>query len=122
MATKRRVGPGPRSLIAIVLVGFVLVATGVIARRVWGVRQQRDIRKLQQHRDALEADRIHLEGAIRDASSRARLEPIAEQRLNMHIATPEQQVFISRHRTPDTASGASPRAGRDSQHTPHDSL
>lgn len=101
MATQRRVaksgGGGRRSLIAVVLIGFVLVATGVIARRVWGVRQETDIRKLQQRRDALEADRIRLEGAIREASSRARLQPIAEQRLNMHIATPEQQVFIPRH-------------------------
>jgi actin-like ATPase involved in cell morphogenesis len=97
MASKRRVAPGRRSVIAIVLVGFVLVATGVIARRVVGVRQQTDIRKLRQMRDGLVADRVRLEGAIREASSRSHLQPIAEQRLNMHIATPEQQVFISRH-------------------------
>jgi cell division protein FtsL len=97
MAKKRRVAPGRRSLIALLLVGFVLVATGVIARRVWGVRQQTEIRKLRQTRDGLEADRIRLEGAIRDASSRTHLQPIAEQHLNMHIARPEQQVFLSRN-------------------------
>ena len=99
MATKRRVAgvkPGRRSLFALVLVGFVLVTSGVIARRVMGARQQRDLRILQEKRTALEAERIRLEGAIRDASSRARLQPIAEQRLNMHIPTAEQQVILPR--------------------------
>lgn len=92
-----------------VLVGFVLVATGVIARRVLGVQQQRAIRDLQRKRDGLIGDRIRLEGAIRDASSRARLQPIAEQRLNMHIPKPDQQVILPRVGSPQ------PKA------TPHDS-
>ena len=96
MAKKRSVVPGRRSLIAIVLVGFVLAATGVIARRVLGVSQQREIRRLRQTRDGLEADRIRLEEAIRSASSRARLQPIAEQRLNMRIPKPDQQVLLNR--------------------------
>lgn len=106
---KRRVKPGRRGFIAMVLVGFVLVTTGVIARRVFGVQQQREIRKLQQRRNALEADRIRLETDIRDASSRARLQPIAEQRLNMHIPTPDQQVLL-------------PRTANKAPRTPHDSL
>src|SRR5579862_6533135 len=93
---KRRVAAKGRSVIALVLVGFVLVTTGVIARRVLGVRQAGDIRTLQRKRDALDAERIRLGGAIRDASSRARLQPIAEQRLNMHIPKPEQQVLLPR--------------------------
>jgi len=106
---KRRVKPGRRGIIAMVLVGFVLVTTGVIARRVFGVRQQQDIRKLQQKRNALEADRVRLETAIRDASSRAHLQPIAEQRLNMHIPTPDQQVLL-------------PRTANKTPRTTHDSL
>jgi cell division protein FtsL len=94
MATTRRVAPGRRSAIALLLVGFVLVSTGVILRRVWGVRQETEIRKLRQTREALEAERIRLDGAIRDASSRRSLQPIAEQRLNMHIPTPDQQVIL----------------------------
>lgn len=97
---KRRGKPGPRSLIAIVLVGFVLMATGVIARRVLGVAAATDIRRLRQRREALEADRIRLEGVIREASSRARLQPIAEQRLNMHIPSPDQQVLLPRSTNP----------------------
>jgi cell division protein FtsL len=105
---KRQVAARRRSLIALVLVGFVLVTTGVIARRVTGVRQQREIRDLVRKREALSAERIKLEEAIRDASSRARLQPIAEQRLNMRIPTPDQQVFLSR----------TPKPSR----TPNDSL
>ena len=105
---KRRVGPG--RLIALVLVGFVLVTTGVIARRVRGLQVQREIRDLERTRDALLAERVRLEGAIRNASSRARLQPIAEQRLNMHIPKPGQQVFLSRssnaHPTEKSASPA----------------
>lgn len=106
---KRRIAAGRRSLIALVLVGFVLVTTGVIARRAYGVVQQVDIRKRQRQLDALEAERIKLETAIRDASSRARLQPIAEQRLNMHIPTPDQQVLL-------------PRPKPNAQRPPHDSL
>jgi hypothetical protein len=101
---KRRVTAGRRSLIALALVGFVSVATGVIARRVYGVREQREIRKLQRVRDSLITERIRLEGVIRDASSRARLHPIAEQRLNMHIPKADQQVFLN----PATKGAARP--------------
>ena len=106
---KRRVAAGRRSIIALVLVGFVLVTTGVIARRAYGVVQQADIRKRQRQLDALAAERVRLETAIRDASSRARLQPIAEQRLNMHIPTPDQQVLL-------------PRPKNNAPRAPHDSL
>ena len=105
---KRRVAARRRSLIALLLVGFVLVTAGVITRRVYGVRQQSDIRRLRQRRDSLAAERIRLESVIRDASSRVRLQPIAEQRLNMHIPTPEQQIFLTHTR------GARPQPARDS--------
>jgi cell division protein FtsL len=106
---KRRVAPGSRSLIALALVGFVSVATGVIARRAYGVREQGEIRQLQHARDVLITERIRLEGVIRNASNRARLQPIAEQRLNMHIPKADQQVIIN----PPTKAAARP---------PHDSL
>ncbi|HXT18276.1 MAG TPA: hypothetical protein VN706_21775 [Gemmatimonadaceae bacterium] len=103
-------GPSTRGMLALVLIGFVAVSTVVILRRVIGVKQQTEIRKLEQKRDALEADRIRLDGEIRDASSRQVLEPIAEQRLNMHIATPQEQVILA------------PPPQRRSTSTPHDSL
>jgi cell division protein FtsL len=96
MAKKRRVAPRRRSMVAVVLVGFVLIASGVIARRVLGVQWQTEIRRLQEKRAALDADRVRLEAMIRDASSRARLQPIAEQKLNMHIPTADEQVILPR--------------------------
>src|SRR4051812_14341643 len=111
---KRRVAPNWRVVIALVLAGFVLVTTGVIARRGYGVRQERRIHDLQRKRNVLEADRVRLEGAIRDGSSRARLQPIAEQRLNMHIAKAGQLIILP-SRSKDSSAKPSPRA-------PHDTL
>jgi cell division protein FtsL len=85
-----------RSTVALVLVGFVLVATGVIARRTYGIGQARALRELDRRRQALEAERVKLDVEIRDASSRARLAPIAEQRLNMHVPSPDQVIMLPR--------------------------
>jgi cell division protein FtsL len=83
-----------RSTVALALFGFVLVATGVIARRTYGIDQARALRELDRRRQSLEAERVKLAGEIRDASSRARLAPIAEQRLNMHVASPDQIIML----------------------------
>lgn len=93
---RRGVARSRRSVIALGLLGFVLVATGVIARRTYGIGQARAIRDLERRRSALEAERLRLEASIRDASSRARLAPIAEQRLHMHVPTPDQVIMIPR--------------------------
>lgn len=82
-----------RSLIFLALLGFLLVATGVIWRRSLGIARARQLRELDERRTALEAQEAALEGAIRDASSRARLAPIAEERLGMRIP-PESLVII----------------------------
>ena len=78
------------------LVGFLLVATGVIARRTFGIGQARDIRARETQRDALEATRVQLEVDIRDASSRARLGPVAERRLQMYVPPDSQVVILKR--------------------------
>ncbi|PYP66539.1 MAG: hypothetical protein DMD26_07470 [Gemmatimonadetes bacterium] len=90
--TRRRLSR--RSTVALALLGFVLVATGVIARRTYGIDQARTLRELDRRRQALEAERVKLDGEIRDASSRARLAPIAEQRLNMHVPSPDQVIML----------------------------
>jgi cell division protein FtsL len=89
-----------RSKIALALFGFVLVATGVIARRTYGIGQARALRDLERKRDALDAERVKLESEIREASSRERLAPIAERRLNMHVPTPDQVIMLPRPTTP----------------------
>jgi cell division protein FtsL len=100
-----------RSTVALVLVSFVLVATGVIARRTYGIDQARTLRELDRRRQALEAERVKLDGEIRDASSRARLAPIAEQRLNMHVPSPDQVIMLPRP-VPRATRGAADTVSR----------
>ena len=85
-------------MIALVLLGFFIVATGVIARRTFGISQARTLRALERQRDAVDASRVKLEAEIRDASSRARLVPLAEQRLHMHVPSDSEVIIL--HRSP----------------------
>jgi len=87
---------GTPSLIAIVLLGFFAVATGVIARRTFGIDQSRALRTLERQRDAVDAARVRLEAEIRDASSRARLVPIVQQRLHMYVPADSQVIILRR--------------------------
>lgn len=84
-----------RTFVALVLFGFVCIATGVIWRRSVGVAQARAITKLDQQRADLEARRAALEGEIRDATSRARLAPIAEK-LGMRVPSDSQVITLPR--------------------------
>ena len=81
---------------ALVLLGFVVIASGVILRRTYGIAGAREIQMLESRRSGLIAERLRLEGEIRSASSRARLQPIAEQRLQMHLPTEAQVVYLTR--------------------------
>jgi cell division protein FtsL len=96
VAPKRAGKKGGRSVFVMLLIGFLLVATGVIARRTFGIGQARDIRARETQRDALEATRVQLEVDIRDASSRARLGPVAERRLNMRVPSDSQVIILKR--------------------------
>jgi cell division protein FtsL len=89
-------GIGPLSIIVLALLGFFMVATGVIARRTFGINQARTLRALERQRDAVDASRVKLEAEIRDASSRARLVPIAEQRLHMYVPADSQVIILQR--------------------------
>jgi len=92
-------GRGPRvtrSRVLVFLAGFFLVATGVIARRTFGIEQARRIRELERRRDAMDASRVKLEAEIREASSRARLGPVVEQRLHMYVPADSQVIILQR--------------------------
>ena len=83
-------------MIALALLGFFVVATGVIARRTFGINQARTLRALERQRDAVDASRVKLEADSRDASSRARLVPLAEQRLHMHVPADSEVIILRR--------------------------
>ena len=92
----RKVSGGGRLRFALVLLGFVLIASGVVLRRTYGIRAARDLQAMETRRSGLIAERSRLESEIRIASSRARLQPIAEQRLQMHVPTEAQVVYLTR--------------------------
>ncbi len=95
-AKRRGTGGTRRSLIVLVLFSFFAVAMGVIGRRTFGINQARSLRALERQRDAVIAERVKLEVEIRDASSRARLVPIAEQRLRMYVPADSQVIILKR--------------------------
>ena len=72
------------------------MATGVIWRRSVGLAQSRLLRAMDTQRLRLEAERARLDRDIRSLSSRAKLQPIAERRLNMRVPSDSEVVFIQR--------------------------
>ena len=93
---KRRIALRGRSWVALGLLGFVLIATGVIWRRAAGISQAADLRALEQQAVQLEAQQARLENEIREASSRSTLAPIAERRLGMRVPSDTQVVILPR--------------------------
>lgn len=83
-----------RTLLAAALAGFVLVASGIIWRRGYGIARAAEIRDLDRRRMQLEGDRATLERQIAEWSSRSHLGPIVEQRLHMHVPDDSQVVVI----------------------------
>jgi cell division protein FtsL len=92
----RKVGGSGRLRFALVLLGFVAIASGVVLRRTAGIRAARELQAMETRRSSLVAERSRLESEIRVASSRARLQPIAESRLRMRVPTEDQVVYLTR--------------------------
>jgi cell division protein FtsL len=86
--------------VALLLVGFLLLGTGVIWRRAVGQAQALKLQALEARRTQLDAQRAQLENDIRDLSSRAKLAPVAEGRLHMHVPNDTELVIL--RRTPRT--------------------
>jgi cell division protein FtsL len=89
-------GSSGRLRFALVLLGFVLTASVVVLRRTYGIAGAHELQAMETKRSGLVAERRRLESEIRIASSRARLQPIAEQRLQMHVPTENQVVYLTR--------------------------
>ena len=95
MAPRRVAGSG-RIRLALLLLGFLVISGGVILRRTYGIKGERELLDLDARRAGLVAARLRLEGDIRAASSRARLQPIAEQQLQMRVPDASQVMTIPR--------------------------
>jgi type II secretory pathway component PulJ len=85
-----------RSVVALTLFGFVLVATSVIWRRSFGHSQSRLVQQLERQRMDLRAQRAQLERDIREAASRDKLTPLVEQRLGLRMPSDSQVIVIER--------------------------
>jgi hypothetical protein len=86
-----------RSVVALTLFGFVLVATSVIWRRSFGHSQSRLVQQLERLRMDLRAQRAQLERDIREAASRDKLTPLVEQRLGLRMPSDSQVIVIERN-------------------------
>lgn len=87
-----------RSLVALILGAFILVALAIVWRRTVGISESENLATLDARRVELEGERARLESEIRDASSRQTLGTTAERRLGMHIPTDKQVVILPRAR------------------------
>jgi hypothetical protein len=85
-----------RSVVALTLFGFVLVATSVIWRRTFGISQSRVVQQLERQRIDLRAQRERLQREIREAASRNNLTPLVEQRLHLRMPSDSQVIVIQR--------------------------
>jgi cell division protein FtsL len=95
MAPRRVKGGGSGRLrLTMLLIVFLLISGTVILRRSWGNRGARELHDLDSQRAGLVAERLRLEAEIRAATSRARIEPIAVQRLNMHVPADSQVILV----------------------------
>jgi cell division protein FtsL len=89
---------GPK--IMLLLVGFVLVAIGVNLRRVYGFGQAKEIREMEQRREALVSEQLKLQDAIRVASDRKHIIEIAQSRLGMKMPELNQVIDLPRRPLP----------------------
>lgn len=96
-----------RSVVALTLFGFVLVATSVIWRRTFGYSQTRALQRLERQRQDLRSQRAQLQREIRDAASRDRLAATAEQRLRLRMPSDSQVIVIERKDIPPASRDAS---------------
>jgi hypothetical protein len=85
-----------RTVVYLVLIGFVVLASGVIFRRAYGVKRARAIVKLESSRAALMAQRAKLDRDIREAVSMEQLGRVAEARLHMRVPSDSIVVTLER--------------------------
>lgn len=91
----RRVGLRGRSIVAIVLAAFLLVATTVVWRRSEGTAAARRLATLDARRAELAAQRAQLEGELQRAASQERLMPVV-MRLGLRVPEADQVIQLPR--------------------------
>lgn len=85
---------GPKILL--LLVGFVVVAIGVMLRRVHGFQQEKEIGEMKHTLQALTSEQLKVQDAIRTASDRQHIIEIATTRLGMKMPELNQVIDLPR--------------------------
>jgi cell division protein FtsL len=83
-----------RTTAALALIGFLIVAVSVVARRSAGRTLQRDLTMQERTRTQLSGEVTKLEADIRSASSFTRLRPLVESTLGMRVPADTQVVDL----------------------------
>jgi hypothetical protein len=91
-----------RSVILLSLFTLVVVGWIIIWRRSYGYTESTVVRGMERRLASLAAERVKLEGDIRDASSRARLGGVAETKLGMRVPADTQVVIMPRRKPNET--------------------
>lgn len=84
-----------RALVAVSLALFLAVATSVVWRRSNGVRNNKQLQRMQEEKRALLAQQKFLEGQLRRATSRRNVVQEAERRLGLVRPGEAQTRFIA---------------------------
>ncbi|MCU0626629.1 MAG: cell division protein FtsL [Gemmatimonadaceae bacterium] len=92
-----------RTLVFLLLVGFVAVTGGIIARRASGRALQKEYEGLALARTQLTGEAAKLDAELRVLGSRSRLAPLVEQRLGMRVPADSQVIDLP---MPEGARGA----------------
>lgn len=98
MAAGRVAAGRGRLRLALALLVFLLISGGVIMRRTIGIAGAHELLVLDARRSGLVAERLRLEGEVRAAGSRARLQRLAEQHLGMRVPSDSQVIILRRAR------------------------
>jgi cell division protein FtsL len=103
---KRRLKWRGRSVVAVVLLAFLVVTTAIVWRRSLGHTEALELQKLSRRIVELKAERAKLQTELVSATSRSRLGPLVEQRLGMRVPADSQSIDLPRParpaaRTPD---------------------
>lgn len=85
-----------RTIVFVSLLGFVLLATGVIWRRSAGVLRAREVKQLETRRAELAAQRTKLDADIRSLISLEKLGRVVEERQHMQVPSDSLVITLTR--------------------------
>jgi hypothetical protein len=87
-----------RRVTALVLLTFLVLASGIVWRKSYGFTEGQRLRELTEQRTELDAQRTRIEGDIRSTLTLRRLGAIVEKRLGLRVPADSQIILLTRPR------------------------